>query len=80
MDIRRQAALLIFIGCCGFALLLPMLTLTAMPDGPDPLAPLSPLVSLDHPSVPDPVMMDPLRTEASAALDALRAAPAASSR
>jgi hypothetical protein len=72
MDVRRQTVLLIFIGCCSFALTLPMLV--PAPDRLDPLAPLGPLTSLDNTLAPDPAMMGPLRLEASAALDALQAA------
>lgn len=70
MDVRRQTALLLLVACCSVALTLPMLW--PAPQEPDPLAPLGPLASLANPLAPDPVLMGPLRLEASAALDALQ--------
>jgi hypothetical protein len=71
MDIRRKLVLLLTAAFYSFVLTLPMLL--PGPQRPDPLAPLGPLASLDFPLPPDPAMMDPLRLEASAALDALQA-------
>jgi hypothetical protein len=71
MDIRRKLVLLLTAAFYSLVLILPMLM--PGPQQPDPLAPLGSLVSLDVPLPPDPAMMDPLRQEASAALDALQA-------
>ncbi len=74
MDVRRKLAVLLTVAVSSLALALPAL----MPaqDSIDPLAPIGPLASLDAPQPSDPVMMLPLRQEASAALSALQAAHA----
>ncbi len=69
-QVRRSYAWLVLAGYFCLALAVP--ALTPVPDEDFSLPPIAPLVVADSP-VPDDAMMQPLRQEANAALQALQA-------
>ena len=70
MQVRRSYAWLVLAGYFALALAIP--ALTPVPEQDFSLPPIAPLVVADNP-VPDDAMMQPLRQQANAALQALQA-------